>query len=147
VAISNNRRRQTAAAAVTGSILCRDAASIALRFLVASTLGLIIVVLVGFIMAVQMMTFASDFSQHTLNLRAAPTGDHLRPAINGVDGRHVVHDPRYDRAGEQDRPFFQCLQANCSEMSAGLQCSCHTGVVAPFMGATEPLSQVIRSQA
>src|SRR3972149_4751598 len=64
-------------AAVTDSVHYKDADNVALKFLVGSAVGLIVVVLIGLIMALQVMSFASDFSQLFLNLR----GLHLQAII------------------------------------------------------------------
>lgn len=64
-------------AAVAEEIKYRDADSVALKFLVGSALGLLVVVLLGFIMSLQVTNFGANFSMFFLNLR----GLHIQAVI------------------------------------------------------------------
>ncbi|MCL5960682.1 MAG: cbb3-type cytochrome c oxidase subunit I [Chloroflexi bacterium] len=64
-------------AALAEDVKYRSADSVALKFVVGSALGLIVVVLLGFIMSLQMTNFGAGFSMFFLNLR----GLHLQAVI------------------------------------------------------------------
>lgn len=64
-------------AVLTDDMKYRDADSVALKFVVGSALGLLVVVLIGLTMSLQVMNFGASFSMFFLNLR----GIHIQAVI------------------------------------------------------------------